>query len=154
MIGDKKAIDYLNKILANELIAINQYFLHAKMHHNWGFSKLASQVKAESIDEMKHADTLADRILQLDGLPNFQQLGKLSIGQTVPESFECDAKLEEVAIADLKEAIAYLESIKDFNSADILHTILQQEEEHLDWIETQLSLIKQVGLDNYLQLQI
>lgn len=151
---DPEAIKHLNKILANELVAINQYFLHAKMIENWGFLSLAKLVKQESIDEMIHADKLADRILNLEGLPNFQNLGKLNIGQDVKETFEADLALEQRAIPDLKEAIAYLEKTQDYVSRDLLASILAEEEQHEEWIETQLTLIDKVGLQNYLQTQI
>lgn len=154
MKGDAKAIEYLNKVLGNELVAINQYFLHAKMLNDWGYSELAKVAHSESIDEMKHADKLADRILLLEGLPNFQHLGKLAIGQTPKETLECDLKLEMKAIPDLKEAIAYLESIKDFHSRDLLCEILAEEESHVDWLETQLSLISKLGEELYLQSKI
>lgn len=154
MKGDKKAIEYLNQILANELVAINQYFLHSKILEDWGYANMAKKAREESIDEMKHADALADRILFLEGMPNFQNLGKLLIGQTVQEMLECDLKLENKAIPDLKEAIQYVESIQDFGTRDMLTDILTSEEEHVDWIETQLELIKQIGLQNYLQSQV
>lgn len=154
MQGDSKAIEYLNKILGNELIAINQYFLHSKMLADWGFEKLAKKVHEESIDEMKHADVLADRILFLEGLPNFQKLGKLRIGQTPEETLACDKKLEEDAIPDLREAIAWMESVKDYATRDLLSEILRSEEAHLDWIDTQLSLIQSMGVQNYLQNQV
>ena len=151
---DPEAIKHLNKIVANELIAINQYFMHAKMIENWGFLSLAKLVRQESIDEMKHADRLADRILNLEGLPNFQNLGKLNIGQNIKEIFEADLALEEQAIPDLKEAIAYLEKTKDYVSRDMLAEILNEEERHAEWISTQLGLIEQIGLQNYLQTQV
>lgn len=154
MQGDKKVIEYLNQLLGNELVAINQYFLHSKMHKNWGFSQLADTLYKESIDEMKHADQLSDRILQLDGLPNFQQLGKIYIGETPKECLSCDLKIEAKAIPEFKEAIAYCESVKDFATRDLLTNILNSEEEHYDWIETQLKLIDTIGLENYLQSQI
>lgn len=151
---DAKVIQHLNKILANELIAINQYFLHSRMYQDWGLASLAKQEYEESIDEMKHADRLTQRILFLEGLPNLQELGKLMIGENVEEMLECDLKLEMVAIPDLKEAIKYCESVKDYVSRDLLEDILKSEEDHVDWLETQLSLIKQVGLKNYLQKQM
>ena len=153
MRGDSKLIDYLNQALANELIAINQYFLHAKMYKDWGFSKLAEKEHEESIDEMKHADQLVERILFLEGLPNLQNLGKLLIGENPLEMLECDLKLEMIAIPHLKEAISYAESIKDFVSKDLLKDILNSEEEHVDWLETQLNLYKALGKENYLQSQ-
>lgn len=151
---DATVIQHLNKILANELIAINQYFLHSRMYQDWGLSKLAKQEYEESIDEMKHADKLTQRILFLEGLPNLQELGKLMIGENVQEILECDLKLEMKAIPDLREAIAYCESVKDYVSRELLEDILTSEEDHVDWLETQLSLIKQVGLQNYLQTQM
>lgn len=154
MQGDKKVIEHLNVILGNELIAINQYFLHAKMYEDWGLGVLAEKEKHESIDEMKHADVLIDRILFLEGLPNMQKLGKLMIGENAKEMLECDLKLEMIAIPDLREAVAYCESINDYVSRDLLQSILESEEEHVDWLETQLGLIEKVGLENYLQSQI
>lgn len=154
MKGDTKVIEHLNKILANELIAINQYFLHARMYKNWGLKELADHEYHESIDEMKHADTLIERILFLDGIPNLQNLGKLLIGENVREMLECDLTLELKAIPDLRDAIAYCESVRDYGSREILEDILGSEEEHVDWLETQLSLIDKVTLENYLQSQM
>lgn len=151
MKGDAKVIEHLNKILANELIAINQYFLHARMYKNWGLKELADHEYHESIDEMKHADKLVERILFLDGIPNLQNLGKLLIGENVKEMLQCDLTLELKAIPDLREAIAYCESVRDYGSREILVSILTSEEEHVDWLETQLSLIDKVTLENYLQ---
>ena len=151
MQADSKVIEYLNKALGNELIAINQYFLHSRMFEDWGFSKLAEKEYEESIDEMKHADQLAKRILFLEGLPNMQDLGKLSIGENTREMLECDLSLENIACPDLKEGIAYCESVGDFVSRGLLASILDSEEEHIDWLETQLSLIDKVGLENYQQ---
>lgn len=151
MKGDPKVIEFLNKVLGNELIAINQYFLHAKMYKDWGLKELADHEYEESIDEMKHADQLVDRILFLEGLPNMQDLGKLLIGENTKEMLECDLKLELKAIPDLREGIVYCESIKDFVTRDLLNSILESEEEHVDWIETQLGLIEKVGMENYLQ---
>ncbi len=149
MRGDQKVIDMLNQALANELIAINQYFLHSRMYKDWGLTKLADKEYHESIDEMKHADALIERILFLEGLPNLQKLGQLRIGEHTKEMLECDLQLEMQAIPDLREGIAYCESIKDFVSRDLLADILESEEEHVDWLETQLSLIDKVGLENY-----
>ena len=150
MKGDDKVIGYLNKVLYNELTAINQYFLHAKMLKNWGLKALASHEHHESIDEMKHADLLAERILFLDGLPNFQALGKLRIGETPTEILRCDLALEMDAMPVLREAIAYCESIGDIGSRKLFADILHSEEEHIDWLETHLSLIDRVGEQNYL----
>lgn len=151
MQGDKKVIEYLNKILGNELIAINQYFLHSKMYKNWGFGELGDHEYHESIDEMKHADKLTDRILFLEGLPNYQHLGKLRIGENVKEMLQCDLDLERDALPVLKEGIAYCEKVQDYVTRELMVKILDSEEEHIDWLETQLSLIDQVGLQNYLQ---
>ena len=150
MKGDAKVIEYLNKALYNELTAINQYFLHAKMLKNWGFEELAEHEYKESIDEMKHADKLSERILFLDGLPNFQALGKLRIGETPREILECDLALEQEALPPLREAIAYCESVADYVSRQLFVDILDSEEEHIDWLETQLSVIDRIGEPNYL----
>ena len=150
MEGDAKVIEYLNKALYNELTAINQYFLHAKMLKNWGFKELAEHEYKESIDEMKHADKLSERILFLDGLPNFQALGKLRIGETPREILECDLALEQEALPPLREAIAYCESVADYVSRQLFVDILDSEEEHIDWLETQLSVIDRIGEPNYL----
>lgn len=150
MKGDAKVIEYLNKALYNELTAINQYFLHAKMLKNWGVKELAEHEYKESIDEMKHADKLSERILFLDGLPNFQALGKLRIGETPREILECDLALEQEALPPLREAIAYCESVADYVSRQLFVDILDSEEEHIDWLETQLSVIDRIGEPNYL----
>ena len=154
MRGDAKVIEHLNRVLFNELTAINQYFLHARMFDNWGFKELAEYEKHESIDEMKHADRLITRILFLDGLPNLQALGKLMIGETPREALACDLKLEMLALPDLKAAIAYCESIGDYVSRELFDSILKSVEEHVDWIETQLALIERLGETPYLQTKI
>lgn len=151
MQGDPKIISYLNKALKNELSAINQYFLHARMYKNWGLEKLDEYERKESIDEMKHADRLIQRILFLDGLPNLQDLGKLYIGQNPKEILSCDLKLENEAIPLLREAIACCETVSDYISRELLEDILENEEEHVDWLETQLALIDKIGEQNYLQ---
>jgi bacterioferritin len=154
MRGDLKVIEHLNKILYNELTAINQYFLHAKMFKNWGFKELAEHVHKESIDEMRHADALIERILFLDGLPNLQNLGKLLIGENPREALACDLKLEHIAHPDLKAAIAYCETVGDYVSRGLFEKILDAEEEHIDWIETQLALMDRLGDTPYLQTKI
>jgi bacterioferritin len=154
MKGDPKVIEFLNTALTNELTAVNQYFLHARMYKNWGFSKLNEKEYHESIDEMKHADQLIERILFLEGLPNLQNLGKLRIGENPEEMLKCDLKLELEAIPPLREAIAYCEQIKDYISREVFQHILENEEEHVDWLETQFELIGSIGIQNYLQSQI
>ena len=154
MKGDAKVIDALNEILTGELTAINQYFLHAKMCKNWGYLRIAAKVRHESIDEMKHADQLADRILFLEGLPNFQRLDKLSIGQTVPEQFKADLELEYRAIKRLNDGIRACRDHGDNASEDLLTHILVSEEEHADWLETQIRLIEHVGEAGYLAEQM
>jgi bacterioferritin len=151
MQGDPKVIEHLNRVLGNELVAINQYFLHSKMYKDWGLKELGEHEYLESIDEMKHADQLTERILFLEGLPNFQDLGKLSIGENTEEMLKSDLQLELQAIPDLKEAIVYCESVQDYVSRELFESILESEEEHVDWLETQLGLIDKVGIQNYQQ---
>lgn len=151
MQGDKKAIEFLQAQLKNELTAINQYFLHYRMLKHWGLGKLAKKEYEESIGEMKHADRLMDRIFMLDGLPNLQDLGKLMIGEDVQELLRCDLTLEKGAQATVKDGIAHCESVRDYVSRDLLQDILNDTEEHIDFLETQLELIDKVGLQNYLQ---
>ena len=154
MQGDAKVIGYLQAQLKNELTAINQYFLHYRMLKHWGFGKLAKKEYDESMGEMKHADMLMDRIFMLDGLPNLQDLGKLMIGEDVPEMLACDLGLERGAQATVKEGMAHCESVRDYVSRDLLQTILDDTEEHIDFLETQIDLVSKVGLQNYLQSQM
>ena len=151
MKGDPQVIAHLNKALGNELVAINQYFLHARMYEDWGLKELGEHEYHESIDEMKHADKLVKRILFLEGIPNLQDLGKLMIGENTKEMLECDLSLELKAVPDLKDGIKYCESVGDYVSRDLLKDILESEEEHIDWLETQLGLIEKVGIQNYQQ---
>ncbi|HMT41827.1 bacterioferritin [Sphingorhabdus sp.] len=153
MKGDSKVIEFLNEALKNELTAINQYWLHYRMLDNLGVSKLAEYERHESIDEMKHADKLAERIFFLDGLPNFQMLGRLRVGESVEEILKADLDLEYDALPLLKDAIAHCESVRDYVSRDLFAEILESEEEHVDFLETQFDLIKQMGIQNYIQMQ-
>ncbi|MBT2132992.1 bacterioferritin [Croceibacterium sp. LX-88] len=152
MKGDPQVIDYLNKALTNELTAINQYWLHYRTLNHWGVKKLAEYERHESIDEMKHADTLAERILFLDGLPNFQALHKIKVGETVEEILKADLALEYEAVPLLKDAIAHSETVRDYVSREIFERILESEEEHIDFLETQFDMIERMGLQNYIQL--
>ncbi len=154
MKGNTVIIDHLNKILANELVAINQYFLHSRMLNDWGFKKIGKKEYCESIEEMQHADKLIERILFLEGIPNLQDLGRLRIGEHTEEIFKCDLALELDAIPDLRAAIIESEKLNDFISRDMFQDILEDEEEHVDWLETQLGLIEKTGIQNYLQSQI
>lgn len=152
MKGDAKVIEFLNEALRNELTAVNQYWLHYRLLDHWGVYKLAQFERHESIDEMKHADRLAERILFLDGLPNFQLLGRLRVGETVEEVLKADLAIEVEAVAQLREAVAYCESIRDFVSRDLFAEILSNEEEHVDTLETQFEMIERMGIQNYVQL--
>jgi bacterioferritin len=154
MKGDAKVIEFLNKVLYNELTAINQYFLHAKMLKNWGLKQLAEHEHHESIDEMKHADRLSERILFLDGLPNFQALGKLRIGESPAEILRCDLALEMDGLQVLRDAVVHCEGVNDFTSRKLFADILDSEEEHIDWLETQISLVERLGEQNYLAQQL
>ncbi|NML06386.1 bacterioferritin [Sphingomonas sp. G-3-2-10] len=152
MKGDPKVLEYLNEVLKNELTAINQYWLHYRMYDHWGVKKLAAFERHESIDEMKHADQVAERILFLDGLPNFQLLGRLRIGETVAEVLKADLDLEYEAVAVLKDAIEHSEKVRDYISRDLFRQILDSEEEHIDTLETQFEMIERMGIENYVQL--
>ena len=154
MQGDAKVLEYLNLQLKNELTAINQYFLHYRMLKNWGFAKLAKHEYEESIDEMKHADKLMDRILMLDGLPNLQDLGKLMIGESAVEILHCDLSIELGSVTVLKDGIAYCESVRDYVSRELLEDILEDTEGHVDHLETQIELVGKVGEQNWLQSQV
>jgi bacterioferritin len=151
--GDPQVLQFLNTVLRNELTAINQYFLHAKQLEHWGVSKLGKYTRDESITEMKHADRIIERILFLDGLPNLQDLDKLLIGENVKEALECDLKLELKALGDFRAAVAHCEAVKDYVTRELLEEIMHEEEKSVDFIEVQLDLIKQIGIENYIQLQ-
>ena len=154
MKGNDKIIGWLNKVLKNELTAINQYFLHARICADWGLDRIAAKERHESIDEMKHADLLIERVLFLEGLPNLQDLGKLLIGQNIREIIECDLKMEMAALPDLRAAIADCEEVSDYVSRDLFEGILVSEDEHVDWLETQLDVIDKMGVENYYQSQL
>jgi bacterioferritin len=154
MKGDKKVIECLNRVLGNELVAINQYFLHSRMYRDWGLDRLAEKEYEESIDEMKHADLLIERILFLEGLPNLQDYGKLLIGESVDEMLECDLKIEQKACEDLRDGYEAAVAARDYASKELFEEILVSEEEHMDWLETQLDLIKRIGLERYTQSQM
>lgn len=154
MKSDATVLKHLNRALGNELVAINQYFLHSRMFQDWGLNKLADKEYEESIDEMKHADQLVQRILFLEGLPNLQSLGKLFIGENTREMLECDLQLEMIACPDLRAGIAYCESVQDYATRDLLNSILVSEEEHVDWLESQLGLIDRIEIENYQQSMI
>jgi bacterioferritin len=153
MQSDPRVVEYLNRALKNELTAINQYFLHARMLRHWGVTKLGHYEYKESIDEMKHADRLIERILFLEGLPNLQDLDKLLIGEDVREILDCDLRLEQAAMPVLRDAVAHCETVRDYVSRELFEDILESEEEHVDFIETQIELIDQIGIQNYIQLQ-
>jgi len=154
MKGDTKVIEFLNTVIKNELTAINQYFLHSRMLEDWGLDTLGKKEYQESIEEMQHADELIQRVLFLEGLPNLQDLGKLRIGENVREIFECDLKLEHQAIPDLRDAVQYCDEVRDYVSRELFEKILSDEEDHVDWLETQLDLMDRIGEQNYLQSQM